>query len=284
MHRPTIFTIGHSNRTAESFVASLRAHQVLLLVDVRSVPRSRFASFNRRALEALLDSEAIGYAYVGDLLGGRGEQEYPAHLETAAFAQGLAELEALAGRLPTCFMCAERDPAQCHRRFLADRLAARGWRVLHILDGSRSTPHAMNLPLFETQAARPAAATTRLFVYGSLGDAALRRQLLGRAPPAVPARLSGFQRRLLPGFAYPFLVPTSPSACAEEAAVVDGEVLFGLRAGELRRLDVYEGVAEGLYERRLAVASVAGEDEGTAARRRLLEVYVYVAGSALLNR
>lgn len=284
MPRPAISTIGHSNRSAESFVACLRAHQVLLLADVRSLPRSRFASFNRRPLEALLAANGIAYAYLGALLGGRGEQRYPAHLETAAFAHGLAELEALARATPSCFMCAERDPAQCHRRFIADRLVARGWRVLHILDGSRSAPHTMNLPLFGTPALRGEPGASRLFVYGSLRDPARVRQLLGRSLPATPARLSGFQRQLPPGFAHPFLVPASPAVCGGEEAVVEGEVLTGLHEHEMQRLDAYEGVAEGLYERRVAVASVAGEAAGSAERVRPLEVYVYVAGPALLSR
>ena len=39
--RGTIFTIGHSTRTLSELVDLLREAQIELLVDIRSVPRSR---------------------------------------------------------------------------------------------------------------------------------------------------------------------------------------------------------------------------------------------------
>lgn len=37
--RPEVFTIGHSTRSLEEFVAMLRAHGIQRIVDVRSIPR-----------------------------------------------------------------------------------------------------------------------------------------------------------------------------------------------------------------------------------------------------
>ena len=50
-------------------------------------------------------------------------------LETAGGLAALDELAALAGKAPTCLLCFERDPARCHRRLLAERLAPRGFAV-----------------------------------------------------------------------------------------------------------------------------------------------------------
>ena len=56
---PTIFTIGHSTRTIEEFVALLRQVVVDLLVDVRSIPRSRTnPQFNADALPEALWTQA----------------------------------------------------------------------------------------------------------------------------------------------------------------------------------------------------------------------------------
>ena len=67
-----ICTIGHSNHTWETFAALLRQHGVQTLVDTRTNPTSRWASFsNKRTLPGLLQDERIDYHYMGNLLGGK---------------------------------------------------------------------------------------------------------------------------------------------------------------------------------------------------------------------
>ena len=68
----TIFTIGHSNHAPETFLALLRQHGLVTLVDVRSAPYSRYAPhFNRGDLDALLSRANITYIWAGESLGGR---------------------------------------------------------------------------------------------------------------------------------------------------------------------------------------------------------------------
>jgi uncharacterized protein (DUF488 family) len=69
------FTIGHSTRTFEEFKDLLRAGQVGLVVDVRTVPRSRTnPQFNRDALPDSLAAHQIGYEHLASLGGLRGKQ------------------------------------------------------------------------------------------------------------------------------------------------------------------------------------------------------------------
>src|SRR3546814_5151704 len=58
----TVFTIGHSSHTAESFAGLLQGQGVECLADVRSQPASRFApQFSRAALEGGLAGAGIAY-------------------------------------------------------------------------------------------------------------------------------------------------------------------------------------------------------------------------------
>jgi uncharacterized protein (DUF488 family) len=141
------FTVGHSTHPLEAFLALLERHGVECLADVRRTPRSgRHPQFNLESLAAELPRRGIGYRHVAALGGRRparpdspnGGWEHPAfrgyadYALTDEFASGLAELLALAQDHPTAVMCAEAPWWRCHRRLIADRLAALGWTVCHI--------------------------------------------------------------------------------------------------------------------------------------------------------
>ena len=166
---PTIFTIGHSTRTIEEFVALLRQVVVDLLVDVRSIPRSRTnPQFNADALpEALVDA-GIFYRHLAALGGLRHRNKgatpspntfwrvaafrnYADYAATEAFRKGLAELRALARDNRCAIMCAEAVWWRCHRRIIADYLLAEGVPVSHIMglnkiDPAKLTPGVRSLP------------------------------------------------------------------------------------------------------------------------------------------
>jgi uncharacterized protein (DUF488 family) len=148
-----LFSIGHSNISAERFVAMQRAAGVTAIADVRSTPVSRFCPwFSAKNLEPLLAGAGIGYAAYGVELGGRprdpalyrdGIADYEAMARQADFRAGLDRLVAGAARRPTCVMCSEREPLECHRCLLVTRaLAARGLNVGHILHDGIIEPHA----------------------------------------------------------------------------------------------------------------------------------------------
>ncbi|MGY4706500.1 DUF488 domain-containing protein [Candidatus Bipolaricaulota sp. J31] len=129
-----IYTVGHSNLTLQEFLNLLSRWGIELVVDVRRFPTSRkYPHFQREELTRALRKAGIGYVFLGEELGGYRRGGYEARMSTPTFAAGLRKLEELATRAKTAVMCAERDPRGCHRRFISAALAARGFRVIHIL-------------------------------------------------------------------------------------------------------------------------------------------------------
>ena len=139
-----VLTVGHSNHPLETFVSLLRQHGVTTLVDVRSVPYSRFnPQFNRKALDAALQAHGIAYLFMGHALGGRpedrscyenGRVRYDRLARTPFYREGIDHVVETAGVERLALMCAETEPLDCHRTLLVGRsLAERGVSVAHIL-------------------------------------------------------------------------------------------------------------------------------------------------------
>ncbi len=153
-----IFTIGHSTRTIAEFVALLKQVDVDLLVDVRSIPRSRaMPQFNFDSLPVSLAREGIGYHPLRSLGGRRHHHKgappsnntfwrvlafrnYADYAETAEFRVGLDELLALSRENRCAIMCAEAVWWRCHRRIITDYLLLRGIPVEHIMGLGVVTP------------------------------------------------------------------------------------------------------------------------------------------------
>jgi uncharacterized protein (DUF488 family) len=148
-----VWTIGHGTRTLEELVATLQEAGVGTLVDVRRFPGSRRnPQFGQTMLAAELESADIAYRHAPDLGGRRsgvpGEDRF-ACLRVAAFRSYAAWMSspewqhAIAtalGLANPCFMCAETLPWRCHRRLIADLLAARDVEVVHLLGPGSSLP------------------------------------------------------------------------------------------------------------------------------------------------
>lgn len=152
-----IFTIGHSTRTFDAFLALLRRESIGHLVDVRRFPGSRrHPHFQSAALAAALRGEGIAYTHARALGGRRAASPHSAnvgwrnasfrgyadHTATAEFQQALEEVVAIGRDVPSTLMCAEAVPWRCHRTLIADALLARGIEVRHILDGA-TTRHVL---------------------------------------------------------------------------------------------------------------------------------------------
>ncbi len=154
------FTIGHSTRPVTEFIDLLKGAQIALLVDVRSVPRSRTnPQYNRDILPETLARSAIGYEHMAALGGLRARQDVPPDVNafwqnqsfhnfadyalTPAFRGGLLRLRALGHEGRCAIMCAEAVWWRCHRRIIADYLIAAGESVFHILGVDRVDPARM---------------------------------------------------------------------------------------------------------------------------------------------
>ncbi len=162
MSRPSnsgsITTIGHSNRTLEEFIELLRLRHIELLVDLRTVPRSRHnPQFNRETLPGSLAAAGIDYTHMAGLGGLRHPHAdsvnsgwrnasfrgYADYMQTPEFEKSLAELVALAKRRRLAIMCAEAVPWRCHRSLVADALVARGVPVEHVVSSRSVTAHKL---------------------------------------------------------------------------------------------------------------------------------------------
>ncbi|MFO7992101.1 MAG: DUF488 domain-containing protein [Thermoplasmata archaeon] len=130
-----IYTIGYQGRTFDEFVDMLLEKNVVHLVDVRSSPTSRREEFRKEELKKRLFRKSILYVHMPEL-GGLIEGDYREYMKEEAWKNQFRELEELAEEGVTAIMCLEKDPMRCHRRFIAERLAERGWEVIHIGKGA----------------------------------------------------------------------------------------------------------------------------------------------------
>jgi uncharacterized protein (DUF488 family) len=152
-----IYTIGHSVRPVDEFIALLEAHGIRQLFDIRTVPRSRrHPHFSREALEVSLPNAGVVYRHAPGLGGLRkprpdstntawrvaGFRGYADYMRTPQFEEALEQLIA-AATVPTTVMCAEAVWWQCHRQLVADALVARRIEVRHIMSPSTATPHTL---------------------------------------------------------------------------------------------------------------------------------------------
>jgi len=143
---PPLFTIGYEGLTPDRMIAMLREAGVTTLVDVRELPNSRRPGFAKRALSEALGRAGIGYAHVRALgtppegraaarAGRTGEMQriFGARLAGTEAQAAVAALAAQAGTERICLLCLEADPAQCHRRLVAEAVAAvDGTSIVHL--------------------------------------------------------------------------------------------------------------------------------------------------------
>lgn len=156
-----VWTIGHSTRSFEEFVAMLDSFHIELVADIRSFPGSRkFPQYNKEALEVSLPQNDIRYINLKSL-GGRRKVKpdskntgwrlaafrgYADYMETAAFTEGIRELESMALKQRTAYMCSEAVWWRCHRSMVSDYLKVNGWKVMHIMGIAKEEEHPYTSP------------------------------------------------------------------------------------------------------------------------------------------
>ena len=142
-----IYTIGHSSHEIEKFIQLLKGQDIAAVYDVRSKPSSKYVpQFNRASIKQSLKNAGIGYVYLGKELGPfskdpkccvNGVVQYKLLAQTKAFGKGLSQIKKGVEVHRLALMCAEKEPAQCHRMILVCRHLKKDYEISHILeDGS----------------------------------------------------------------------------------------------------------------------------------------------------
>jgi uncharacterized protein (DUF488 family) len=152
----SLFTVGHSTLPIDAFIQLLKTYGIALLLDIRTVPKSRHnPQFNSDALKQSLAAAGIDYRTLPALGGLRRARRdspngawrndsfrgYADYMQTGEFHEGLDVLMGLSRNQRVAIMCAEAVPWRCHRSLVADALQVHGILVVEILS---ETSHRMH--------------------------------------------------------------------------------------------------------------------------------------------
>jgi len=160
MENKILYTVGHSNQTYEEFLQLLVPHGIDCIIDVRSMPYSKYTpQFNSEVLKRQLNQNGILYAHFGNEFGARRtdclkdvefkkkgvteikpQVNFELGISTDNFLLGVKRLEkALSQGRHVSLMCSEADPLGCHRfSFLSRYFHENGWNVRHIVRDDNS--------------------------------------------------------------------------------------------------------------------------------------------------
>lgn len=157
----TIWTIGHSTRPIEEFLALLVQFKIETVVDVRSFPGSRnYPQYGKDTLEATLRDHGVVYKWFQSLGGRRRTSPdspntvwrnmsfrgYADYMATPDFTEGLEALLDVAKGSRVALMCAEAVWWRCHRSMISDALCVLGIKVMHIMADEHAVLHPMTAP------------------------------------------------------------------------------------------------------------------------------------------
>ena len=158
LDEPLIYTIGHSNRPLDKFIDLLQRNEIVRVLDVRTIPRSRHnPQFNQDALPSSLDAAQIFYVHLPGLGGLRHARAdspntgwhnlsfrgYADYMQSSDFADNVQWVANLARTERCVLMCAEAVPWRCHRSMIGDALLVRGIRVEDIIGPKGRKPHVL---------------------------------------------------------------------------------------------------------------------------------------------
>lgn len=151
-----IFTMGYSTHPLELFLEWLKAYDIKMVIDIRTIPKSRYMpQYNEEALKDSLKKAKIGYLHIRELGGFRHPikdskntgwinasfRGFADYMQTDTYQKGLEKLEKIAQRKRCVLMCAEAVPWRCHRSLIADSLTLKKWKVAHIQSKKTAKPH-----------------------------------------------------------------------------------------------------------------------------------------------
>ena len=144
MNKLTLYTVGHSNQTFEELLKMLQSQKINVIVDVRSVPASKYTpQFNQQPLQAALQREGVHYLHFGNEFGARridaldtdNKVDFDKAVLTPAFQDGVKRLmDGLQKGYRISLICSEANPLECHRFAMVSRyFFDQGLDVQHIV-------------------------------------------------------------------------------------------------------------------------------------------------------
>jgi uncharacterized protein (DUF488 family) len=154
----TTYTIGHSTRTINEFIAILKTYRIETVVDVRTIAASgNNPQYNKEILHKSLNQEDIGYIHLKGLGGLRHTTKasintawenasfrgYADYMQTTQFKENMDRLIDIIKDKPTAIMCAEALPWRCHRSLIGDALLILNIAVIDIMNEKTSKPHLL---------------------------------------------------------------------------------------------------------------------------------------------
>lgn len=144
-----IFTIGYSSFAPEIFICTLKKYSINCLVDVRSIPHSKyFREYDKNNLSRILRENKIIYRNYAEEFGARqtdkkfftdGVLDFEKYSASEKFLSGINKIvRGMELGYKFVLMCAEKNPQDCHRNILiARKFYELGFTVKNILaDGS----------------------------------------------------------------------------------------------------------------------------------------------------
>ena len=131
MPNNVLYSVGHSNVSIEKLIGKLQEHQIEILVDVRTSPKSRWPQFTQDAIAQYLAEAGIKYVFRGKNLGGKGGN--------IDFHETVDELtDWVENGRRVAVMCSEGNPNDCHRKYMLEpEFKDRGVEMYHILHAPR---------------------------------------------------------------------------------------------------------------------------------------------------
>lgn len=156
--KKVLYTIGHSTRDMEEFLDILKAYDIEVLVDVRTLPGSRkFPQYDKENLELVLPKNGIEYVYMKKLGGlrhttkasvnkawrNKSFRAYADYMQTEEFKEALKELISYTKNKNCVIMCAEAVPWRCHRSLIGDAMLVRNYTVHDIFSTKKAQKHTL---------------------------------------------------------------------------------------------------------------------------------------------
>ena len=142
-----IYTIGFTQKTAETFFELIHTNNIQYLVDIRVHPSGQLAAFARQEdLPYLLDrlADHCAYIYLPDLAptqemmkeyrSGHDWPRYMSRFEKLMDERGIPDTldRQFFESFNCCLLCSEAEAQHCHRRLVAERMASH-WENVEIV-------------------------------------------------------------------------------------------------------------------------------------------------------